>query len=113
MLSLAGFAQSRGLRAGRAQSGAPALPGPWSNLLDAARLTPGQVDSELFRCAEDVFLAVAHLHGHAVAGEHFDVEAERLHFLDEHRERLRNAGFRDVLALDDGFVDLDPAHDVV
>src|SRR5258705_276175 len=37
----------------------------------------------------------------------------RLYFPDQHLERLRDAWLRDVLALDDGLVDLDPAEDVV
>ena len=42
----------------------------------------------------------------AVAGEHLDVEAQRLHLLDQHLEGLRDAGLGDVLALDDRLVDL-------
>ena len=45
--------------------------------------------------------------------EHLDVQAERLHLLDEHLERLGDAGLGDVLALDDRLVDLDAAEDVV
>ena len=37
----------------------------------------------------------------------------RLHLLDEHLEALGDARLGDVLALDDGLVDLDPAEDVV
>src|SRR5213076_574214 len=84
-----------------------------SDLLDAARLPPGQVDAELLRRAEDVLVGVAELHGHAVAAEHLDVEAQRLHLLDEHLERLGDAGLGDVLALDDGLVHLHAAEDVV
>ncbi|MEV1248540.1 helix-turn-helix domain-containing protein, partial [Nonomuraea sp. NPDC049750] len=36
-----------------------------SDLFDAARLTPGQIDAELFRGAEDVLVGVTHLDGHA------------------------------------------------
>src|SRR6186713_361765 len=46
------------------------------DLFDAAGLAPGQVDAELFRSAEDVLVGLAHLDGHAVAGEHLDVEAQ-------------------------------------
>ena len=46
-------------------------------------------------------------------GQHLDVEAERLHLLDEHLERLGDAGVGDVLALDDGLVDLHAAGHVV
>ena len=42
-----------------------------------------------------------------------DVEAERLHLLDEHLEALGDAGLGDVLALDDGLVDLHAAEHVV
>src|SRR5688572_4334136 len=35
----------------------------------------------------------------------FDVERQALEFLDQHVERLRRAGFEEVLALDDGLVD--------
>ena len=42
-----------------------------------------------------------------------DVEAERLHLLDEHLEALGDARLGDVLALDDGLVDLHPAEHVV
>src|SRR3712207_7536383 len=49
---------------------------------------------------------LAHLQGHAVAGEHLDVEAQRLQLLEQHLERLRDARLRDVLALDDRLVHL-------
>src|SRR4051812_29691980 len=61
------------------------------HLFDAARLAPGQVDAELFRRTEHVFVGVAQLDGHAVAAQHLDVEAERLHLLDEHLEGLGDA----------------------
>src|SRR6478609_8026048 len=93
--------------------GGGARHGRASHLLDAARLAPGQVDAELLRRAEDVLVGVAELDRHAVAGEHLDVEAQRLHLLDEHLERLRDSGLGDVLALDDRLVDLHPAEDVV
>src|SRR6185437_16792270 len=54
-------------------------PGEALDLFDAARLAPRQVDTELFRRAEDLVVGVAHLEGHAVAGEHLNVEAQRLH----------------------------------
>ena len=87
-------------------------PGPAgfpSDLFDAARLAPGQVDAELLRRAEDVLVGVAHLDGHAVRGQHLHVEAQGLHLLDEHLEGLGDAGLGDVLALDDGLVDLGAA----
>src|SRR6266487_14624 len=89
------------------------LGGTRSDLFNAARLAPGQVDAELLRGTEDVLVGIAHLDGHAVAREHLDVEAQRLHLLDQHLEGLRNARLRYVLALDDGLVDLHPAEHVV
>src|SRR5215467_3565157 len=90
---------------------------PWgsseSDLFDTARLAPGQVDAEFLRCAEDILVGFAHLDRRAVTGEHLHIQAERLHLLNQHLERLRDAGLGDVLALDDGFVDLDSAEDVV
>src|ERR1700751_6139004 len=62
------------------------VPPSLSDIFDAARLTPGQVDAEFFRRAEDIFVGVAHVDRGAVAGQDFHVEAERLHFLDEHLE---------------------------
>src|SRR4051794_361797 len=82
-------------------------------LFDRAGPAAAEVDAQLLRGAEDVLVGVAHLDGHAVAGEHLDVEAQRLHLLDEHLEGLRDAGLRDVLALDDGLVDLHAAEHVV
>src|SRR5881275_392100 len=81
----------------------------FSDLFDRAWLTTTQVDAELFCCTEDVLVRLAHLDLHAVAGQHLHVEAERLHLLDEHLERLGNARLGNVLALDDRLVDLDPA----
>src|SRR5690625_1532114 len=83
------------------------------DLFDAARLTPTQVDTQLFRRTEDVLVTVPHLDGHTVTGQHLHVQTERLHLLDEHLEGLRDARLGDVLALDDGLVDLDTTHDVV
>src|SRR5680860_117436 len=84
-----------------------------SDFLDAAGLSAGQVDAELLGGAEDVFLRVAHLDRAAVLGQHLDVEAERLHLLDENLERLGDPGVGDVLALHDGLVDLDATGHVV
>src|SRR3954449_52527 len=86
--------------------------GTWcwaSHLLNRAGLAPAQVNAEFFCRTEHVFVGLAHLDLHAVAGEHLNVEAQRLHLLDEHLEGLRDAGLRDVLALDDGLVDLHAA----
>src|SRR4051794_20148311 len=87
-----------------------------SNFFDAADAlvrTPGQVDAEFFRGPEDLVVGLAHLQGHAVAGQHLDVEAQRLQLLEQHLERLRDSRLRDVLALDDGLVDLHAAEHVV
>ena len=84
-----------------------------SDFFDGAGLAAGQVDAELLGGAEDVFLRVAHLDGRAVLRQHLHVEAERLHLLDEHLERLGDARVGDVLALDDGLVDLDATGHVV
>src|SRR5690606_8149559 len=63
-------------------SGGPAAgavhPSSHSDLLDAAWFSPGQVDAQFLGGAEDVFFAITHLDGHAVTGEHLDIEAERL-----------------------------------
>ena len=40
------------------------------DLFDAGRLTPGQVDAELFRGAEDIFIRVAHLDGDTAGIDH-------------------------------------------
>src|SRR6266550_4611180 len=82
-------------------------------LFVGASLRSAQVDSELLGGAEDVLVELAHLDLLTRGGQHLHVEAERLHLLDEDLERLGDAGFGDVLALDDRLVDLDPAEDVV
>src|SRR4051794_35455907 len=87
-----------------------------SDLFDAADTlvrAPGQVDAEFFRGPEDLVVGLAHLQGHAVAGQHLNVEAQRLQLLEQHLERLRDSRLRDVLALDDGLVDLHAAEHVV
>src|SRR5690625_7697239 len=83
------------------------------DLFDTARLAPTQVDPQFFRRAEDVLVTVPHLDGHTVTGQHLHVQTERLHLLDEHLEGLRDTRLRDVLALDDGLVDLYPYRHVV
>jgi hypothetical protein len=77
------------------------------------RARAADVDAELLGGAEDVLVELAHLDLGAVVGEHLDVDAERLHLLHEHLEALGHAGLGDVVALDDGLVDLDPAEHVV
>src|SRR5690348_2719283 len=72
-----------------------------SHFLDRRRLTPAQVDAELFGGPEDLVVGLPHLQGDTVAGEHLDVEAQRLELLEQHLEGLGNARFRNVFALDD------------
>src|SRR3954447_22467889 len=109
-----------GFRAGGgvpwARSGAQAGGRCPSDLFDAADAlvrAPGQVDAEFLRGPEDLVVGLAHLQGHAVAGQHLDVEAQRLQLLEQHLERLRDSRLRDVLALDDGLVDLHAAENVI
>src|SRR5690349_22380666 len=66
-------------------------PGLTSDFFDAARLAPRQVDAQLFGRAEDVLLGVLQRDRSAVLRQHLHVEAEGLHLLDEHLERLRDA----------------------
>src|SRR3954453_18870761 len=83
-----------------------------SDLFDAADAlvrAPGQVDAEFFRGPEDLVVRLAHLQGNAVAGQHLNVQAQRLQFLEQHLEGLGDSRLRDVLALDDGLVDLHAA----
>src|SRR3954469_23505349 len=87
--------------------------GAFSDLFDAGRLTPAQVDAELLRRAEDLLVGLLHLDRGAVAAQDLDVETQGLHLLEEDLERLRDARVGDVLALDDGLVDLHAAGDVV
>src|SRR5262245_39438952 len=85
---------------------------PRSDLVDAADAlvgAPSQIDTQLLGRPEYLVVRLAHLEGHAVAGEHLNVQAQRLQLLEQHLEGLRDARLRDVLALDDGLVDLHPA----
>src|SRR5208337_3068195 len=54
-----------------------------------------------------------YLDGRCPALFQLDVQAQRAHFLDEHVEALRHAGFEGIVAADNGFVDLGAARDVV
>ena len=74
---------------------------------------PREVDAERLGGAEGVLVELADLDLLARLVHHVDVEAERLHLLDEHLEALGDAGLGDVLALDDGLVDLHAAEHVV
>src|SRR5690606_35273328 len=60
-------------------------------LFVTAPLGPGDVDPQLLGGAEDVLVELAHLDLVADGVEHLDVEAERLHLLDEHLEALGDA----------------------
>src|SRR6185503_2156880 len=71
------------------------------DLFDRARLAPGQVDAKLLGGTEHVVIGIAHLDRDTVAGQHLDVQAQRLQLLEQHLERLRDARLGDVLALDD------------
>src|SRR3954464_9426511 len=100
-------------------SGVPAGPdcsgpaGNRSDVFDGRRLAAAQVDAQLLRGPEDLVVGVAQLDRLPVAGEHLDVEAQRLQLFEQHLERLRDARLGDVLALDDRLVHLDAAEDVV
>src|SRR5581483_7447732 len=85
----------------------------FSDFFDGRRLTTGQVDTQLLGRAEDIFLSVLELDRRTVLAEDLDVETQRLHLLDENLERLRDTRVGDVLALDDGLVDLHTAGDVI
>src|SRR5699024_11859156 len=78
-------------------------------------LVAGEVDTQVRGGAVEVVVlrALAEGHGLAVAGEHLDVEAQRLQLLEQHLEGLRDARLRDVLALDDRLVHLLAAYDVI
>src|SRR5579875_3648541 len=69
------------------------LRGDDSDFFDRAGLEPaGQVDAEFLGGAVDVVVGVAHLDRGAVTREHLDVQAQRLQFLEQHLERLGDAG---------------------
>src|SRR4051794_4211955 len=72
-----------------------------------------EVDAELLRGAQEVVVLVGHLGALALLGDDVDVERQRLHLLEEHLERLRDARLGDVLALDDGLVGLHAPDGVV
>src|SRR5690606_7375205 len=56
---------------------------------------------------------LTHFDSVAVGTKYLNVQAQRLHFLDEHLERFRNTWLWNVLALDDSFVDLHAAVDII
>ena len=68
---------------------------------------------ERFGGAERVLVELADLDLLAVLVDHADVQAQRLHLLDEHLEALGDARLGDVLALDDRLVHLHAAEHVV
>src|SRR5579875_2057209 len=91
----------------------PSFAGAACVFLVGASLRAADVDAELLGGAEQVLVELPHLDLLAGLREDLDVEAEALHLLDQDLEGLGDARLRDVLALDDGLVDLDPAEDVV
>src|SRR5262245_51321349 len=60
--------------------------------LVGAALGPRQVDAERLGRAEGVFVQLTDLDLLALRVHHTNVEAQRLHLLDEHLERLGDAG---------------------
>src|SRR5690349_23943498 len=79
--------------------------------LVGAPLGPRQVDAEGLRGAEGVLVELADLDLLARLVHDADVEAERLHLLDEHLEGLGDSRFGNVLALHDRLVHLHAAED--
>src|SRR5690625_4594464 len=73
----------------------------------------GQVDAEFLGGTVDLVLRFAHLDLASVGRQDFDVEAQGLHLLDEDLERFGDSRIGQVLTLDDGFVDLHTARDVI
>src|SRR3954447_16044974 len=67
---------------------------------------PAEVDAESLGGAERVLVELADHDLGALFVDDLDIEAERLHLLDEHLEALGDARLGDVLALDDRLVDL-------
>src|SRR5918999_1409794 len=72
-----------------------------------------EVDAELLGRAEELVVLLADLDLAALVREHLDVEAQRLHLLEQDLEALGDRRLRDVLALHDRLVRLDPADRVV
>src|SRR6202140_3792838 len=70
-----------------------------------------EADAEVQRDLGDVFLTQNNLA--LVLAQDLDPEREPLQLLDQHAERLRDAGLERVVALDDRLVGLDAADDVV
>src|SRR5690606_15689636 len=81
--------------------------------VDAVGLLVGQVDPQLLGRPEHLVVGLGHLDGLPVGGQHLHVETQRLELLEQHLERFRNTRLGDVLALDDGLVDLHTADHVV
>ena len=72
-----------------------------------------EVDAELLGRAEQLVVLLAHLDLAALLREDVDVEAERLHLLQQHLEGLGDRRLGDVLALDDRLVGLHAPDGVV
>src|SRR3954469_14927703 len=81
--------------------------------LVGAAFRPRQVDPERLGRAERVLVELADLDLFTLLVHDAHIETQRLHLLDEHLERFRDAGLGDVLALDDGLVHLHAAEHVV
>src|SRR5664280_2966162 len=75
-------------------------------------LGPADVDAKFLSCAEDVLVQLSHFNLLPARRQHFDVEAQGLHLLDEHLEALGDPRLGYVLALDASLVDLHPAQHV-
>src|SRR5487761_1673696 len=86
---------------------------PAGVLLVGAALGATDVDAELLGRAVHVLVELTHLDLLTCGREDLDVQAQRLHLLDEHLEALGDPRLGDVLALHDGLVDLHAAEDVV
>src|SRR5260370_28421548 len=70
-----------------------------------------EADAEVQRDLRDVFLRQNDLA--LVLAQDLDPERKAFQLLDQHPERLRDAGFERVVALDDRLIGLDAADDVV
>jgi hypothetical protein len=82
-------------------------------IIISATFWAADVNTKFFGGAVDLIVELVHFNFLAGIVENFDVEAERLHFLHENLEGLRNAWLWDVVTLDDCFVHLDATKHVV
>src|SRR5213593_4249090 len=77
------------------------------------RLPSAQVDPQLLGGAEHVLVRLAELDLLPRRRANLDVQAERLHLLDQDLEGLGDPRLGDVLALHDRLIDLDASEHVV